>query len=433
MSKKFHFDTLQLHAGYENDPATGATSVPIYLTNAYQFADNEQAANRFALKEFGNIYTRLTNPTTEVFEKRIAALENGTGAVATSSGHAAQFLAIANLAHAGDNIVSSSYLYGGTHNQFKVTLQRLGIETRFAQGDNVESIAALINPKTKAIYIENIGNPEYNIPDFEPIAELAKKHNIALVVDNTFGQGGYLCQPINWGANVVTHSATKWIGGHGSVMGGVIVDGGNFNWGNGKYPAFSEPSQSYHGLNFWEVFGENGPFGNIAFSIRARAEGLRDVGPSISPFNSFLILQGIETLSLRAERTNANALEIAQWLEKHPKVERVNYPGLKENKYHTLAKKYLRNGGFGGVLSVFIKGTEAQTAQTINSFELFNHVANVGDAKSIITHPASTTHSQLSDAEKTAVGIAPNMLRFSAGLEHIDDLKADWEQALARI
>ncbi|MDR1679937.1 MAG: aminotransferase class I/II-fold pyridoxal phosphate-dependent enzyme [Prevotellaceae bacterium] len=433
MSKKFHFDTLQLHAGYENDPTTGATSVPIYLTNAYQFANNEQAANRFALKEFGNIYTRLTNPTTEVFEKRIAALENGTGAVATSSGHAAQFLAITNLAEAGDNIVSSSFLYGGTHNQFKIALKRLGIQVRFAQGDNVDSLASLIDKRTKAIYIENIGNPEYNIPDFEPIAELAKKHNIALIVDNTFGQGGYLCQPINWGANVVTHSATKWIGGHGSVMGGIIVDGGNFNWGNGKYPAFSEPSEGYHGLNFWEVFGENGPFGNIAFGIRARTEGLRDIGPSISPFNSFLLLQGIETLSIRAERTNANALELAQWLEKHPKVERVNYPGLKGNKYHQLAKKYLRNDGFGGVLSVFIKGTAAQTAQTINSFELLNHVANVGDAKSIITHPASTTHSQLSDAEKTAVGIAPNMLRFSAGLEYIDDLKADWKQALERI
>ncbi|MDR2937842.1 MAG: O-acetylhomoserine aminocarboxypropyltransferase/cysteine synthase [Prevotellaceae bacterium] len=427
-----HFETLQLHAGYTPDPSTGATSVPIYLSNAYQFKDSKHAANLFALKEFGYMYTRLHNPTTDVFEKRMAALEGGTNAVATASGHAAQFIAIQMLAEAGDNIVSSSYLYGGTHNQFKVVLKRFGIDVRFAQGDDVQSIASLINEKTKAIYVENIGNPEYNIPDFEPIAELAKKHGIALIVDNTFGQGGYLCRPVEWGANIVVHSATKWIGGHGTAMGGVIVDGGNFSWGNGKYPMFSEPSESYHGLNFWETFGEKSPFGNIAFGVRARVEGLRDVGPCISPFNSFLFLQGLETLSLRAERTNANALELAQWLEKHPKVERVNYPGLRSSKYHTLAKKYLHKG-FGGMLSVFVKGGLAETEKLIGSFELMSHVSNLGDAKSIVTHPASTTHAQLSDAEKAASSVLPNMIRFSVGIEHVDDIKADWEQALKRL
>jgi O-acetylhomoserine/O-acetylserine sulfhydrylase len=432
MSKK-HFETLQIHAGQEPDPTTGSRAVPIYQTTAYSFKSAEHGANLFGLREFGNIYTRLQNPTTDVFEKRMAALEGGVAAVATSSGQAAQFIAINNLATAGDNIISTSYLYGGTYNQFKVAFARMGIEVRFADGDNVDSIASLIDEKTKAIYLETIGNPEYNIPDFEAIIAVASKSDIPVVVDNTFGQGGYLFNPIEWGASVVTHSATKWIGGHGTTMGGVIIDGGNFNWGNGKYPMFSEPSEGYHGLNFWEVFGDQGPFGNIAFAIRCRVEGLRDLGPTNSPFNSFLLLLGLETLSLRAERTNANALELARWLAQHPKVEKVNYPGLEDNKYHALAKKYLKNGGFGGVLSFFVKGDVSQTAKVIDNLSLISHLANVGDAKTLIIHPASTTHQQLSDEEQLASGVYPNLLRVSVGIEHIEDIKADLDEALKHL
>lgn len=431
--RKGHFETLQLHAGQEPDPVTGARAVPIYQTTAYTFKSAEHGANLFGLKEFGNIYTRLQNPTTDVFEKRMAALEGGVAAVATSSGQAAQFLAIHNLAQAGDNIVSTSFLYGGTYNQFKVAFKRMGIDVRFADGDKAESIASLIDDKTKAIYLETIGNPEYNIPDFEAIAAIAQANEIPLIVDNTFGQGGYLFNPIEWGANIVLHSATKWIGGHGTSMGGVVIDGGNFNWGNGKFPMFSEPSEGYHGLNFWETFGDHSPFGNIAFAIRCRVEGLRDMGPVNSPFNTFLLLQGIETLSLRAERINANALELARWLEKHPKVEKVSYPGLESSKYHTLAKKYLKNGGFGGVLSFFVKGDVEQTARIIDNLSMISHLANVGDAKTLIIHPASTTHQQLPEEAQLAAGVYPNMLRLSVGYEHIDDIKADLETALQKL
>lgn len=431
--RKKHFETLQIHAGQEPDPTTGSRAVPIYQTTAYTFKSAEHGANLFGLREFGNIYTRLQNPTTDVFEKRMAALESGVAAVATSSGQAAQFIAIHNLAEAGDNIISTSYLYGGTYNQFKVAFARMGIDVRFADGDNVDSIASLIDGKTKAIYLETIGNPEYNIPDFEAIIAVARKNDIPVVVDNTFGQGGYLFNPIEWGASVVTHSATKWIGGHGTSMGGVIIDGGNFNWGNGKYPMFSEPSEGYHGLKFWDVFGDQSPFGNIAYAIRCRVEGLRDLGPTNSPFNSFLLLLGLETLSLRAERTNANALELAQWLAKHPKVENVNYPGLEDNKYHNLAKKYLKNGGFGGVLSFFVKGDVSQTAKVIDNLSLISHLANVGDAKTLIIHPASTTHQQLSDEEQLASGVYPNLLRVSVGIEHIEDIKADLDEALKHL
>ncbi|HOO95857.1 MAG TPA: O-acetylhomoserine aminocarboxypropyltransferase/cysteine synthase [Proteiniphilum sp.] len=431
--RKEHFETLQLHAGQEPDPVTGARAVPVYQTTAFTFKSAEHGANLFGLKEFGNIYTRLMNPTTDVFEKRMAALEGGVAAVATSSGQAAQLLAIHNLAEAGDNIVSTSFLYGGTYNQFKVAFKRMGIDVRFADGDNVESIASLIDEKTKAIYLETIGNPEYNIPDFEAIAQVAKANQIPLIVDNTFGQGGYLFNPIEWGANIVLHSATKWIGGHGTSMGGVVIDGGNFNWGNGKFPMFSEPSEGYHGLNFWDTFGEGSPFGNIAFAIRCRVEGLRDLGPVNSPFNTFLLLQGIETLSLRAERINANTLEIARWLEKHPKVEKVNYPGLESSKYHSLAKKYLKNGGFGGVLSFFVKGDVDQTARIIDNLSLISHLANVGDAKTLIIHPASTTHQQLPAEAQLAAGVYPNLLRLSVGYEHIDDIKADLEGALQKL
>lgn len=370
------------------------------------------------------------NPTTDVFEKRMAALEGGVAAVATSSGQAAQFIAINNLAQAGDNIVSSSFLYGGTYNQFKVAFARMGIEVRFADGDNADSIESLINEKTKAIYLETIGNPQYNIPDMEAIVAVARKHDIPLVVDNTFGQGGYIFNPIEWGANVVVHSATKWIGGHGTSMGGVIIDGGNFNWGNGKYPMFSEPSEGYHGLNFWDTFGDKSPFGNIAFAIRCRVEGLRDLGPVNSPFNSFLLLQGLETLSLRAERINANTLALARWLEAHPKVEKVSYPGLESSEYHTLAKKYLKNDGFGGVLSFFVRGDVDQTARVIDNLSMISHLANVGDAKTLIIHPASTTHQQLPEKAQFAAGVYPNLLRLSVGIEHIDDIKADLDGAL---
>ncbi|MBN7816719.1 O-acetylhomoserine aminocarboxypropyltransferase/cysteine synthase family protein [Algoriphagus pacificus] len=429
-----HFETLQLHAGQEPDSATNSRAVPIYQTTSYVFNSAEHGANLFGLKEFGNIYTRIMNPTTDVFEKRIATLEGGVAAVATASGQAAQFLALNNILSAGENFVSTSFLYGGTYNQFKVAFKRIGIEARFAKGNDASSFESLIDDKTKAIYLETIGNPEFNIPDFESIAALAKKHDIPLVVDNTFGAGGYLFQPIAHGANVVTSSATKWIGGHGTSIGGIIVDAGNFYWGNGKYPQFSEPSEGYHGLNFWEVFGENNPLGlpNIAFAIRARVEGLRDFGPAISPFNSFLLLQGIETLSLRVQRTVDNALAVASWLENHPKVQKVNYPGLASSPYHSLAKKYLKNG-FGGVLSFEIKGDKEQASTFINSLQLVSHLANVGDAKTLIIQPSATTHQQLSDEEQLAAGVTPSLLRISVGIEHIDDIKADLQQAFDKL
>jgi len=432
MSTSLHFETLQLHAGQEIDPTTQSRAVPIYQTTSYAFKNAEHGANLFALREFGNIYTRIMNPTTDVFEKRIAALEGGVAAVAVASGMAAQFIALNNILAAGDNFVSTRNLYGGSYNQFKVSFKRLGIEARFADDDAVESYEKLINDKTKAVYVETIGNPRFNVPDFDAIAALARKYDIPLVVDNTFGTGGYLFRPIEHGANVVVEAATKWIGGHGNSIGGVIVDGGNFNWGNGKFPQFSEPSEGYHGLNFWEVFGADGPFGNIAFAIRARVEGLRDFGPSLSPFNSFLLLQGLETLSLRVERTVENALALAQWLEQHEQVESVNYPGLESSKYHELAKKYLKRG-FGGVLSFKLKGDKQEAETLVNSLQLVSHLANVGDAKTLIIHPASTTHQQLSDTDQLNAGVEPTGLRVSVGLEHIDDIKADFEQAFAKV
>lgn len=430
--RKYHYETLQLHAGQQPDPTTNSRAVPIYQTSSYVFNSAEHGANLFALKEFGNIYTRIMNPTTDVFEKRVAALEGGVSGLATASGQAAQFIALNNILQAGDNFVTTSFLYGGTYNQFKVAFKRLGIDARFADGDKIESFIPLIDQNTKAIYLETIGNPEFNIPDFDAFSALAKKHDIPLIVDNTFGAAGYIGHPIDFGANIVVSSATKWIGGHGTSIGGVIVDAGNYNWGNGKFPQFSEPSEGYHGLVFWDVFGSNGPFGNIAFNIRARVEGLRDFGPSLSPFNSFLLLQGLETLSLRVQKTVDNALEIARWLEKHPNVESVNYPGLESSPYHSLAKKYLRNG-FGGVLSFRIKAGKEKAAQFIESLELISHLANVGDGKTLIIHPASTTHQQLSDEEQLSSGVYPNLLRLSLGNEHIDDIKTDLEEAFKKI
>lgn len=431
---KLHFETLQLHAGQQIDPTTKSRAVPIYQTTSYGFDNSEHAASLFGLRAFGNIYTRIMNPTTDVFEQRIAALESGVAALATASGQAAQFLALGNILQAGDNFLSTSYLYGGTYNQFKVAFKRLGIEARFADGDNVEKFVPLIDKNTKAIYLETIGNPRLNIPDFEKFAALAKEYDLPLIVDNTFGAGGYLCRPIELGANIVVESATKWIGGHGTSIGGVIVDGGNYNWGNGKFPQFTEPSEGYHGLKFWEVFGEGNPLGlpNIAFAIRARVEGLRDFGASQSPFNSFLLLQGLETLSLRVQRHADNALALAQWLEQHPLVDYVWYPGLQSSPYNALAKKYLTNG-FGGVLQFGVKGGKEKAAKLIDELKLASHLANVGDAKTLVIHPASTTHEQLSEAEQIASGVLPNMVRISAGIEHIDDIKADFEQALDKI
>ncbi|MCS6967757.1 MAG: O-acetylhomoserine aminocarboxypropyltransferase/cysteine synthase [Cytophagales bacterium] len=431
-ARKLHFETLQLHAGQEVDPITRARAVPIYQTTSYVFRDSEHGANLFALKEFGNIYTRIMNPTTDVLEKRIAALEGGVGALAVSSGQAAQFIAFHTILQAGDNFVSSPYLYGGTYNQFKVSFKRLGITVKFAASDSAEDLEAQIDEKTKAIYVETIGNGAFSVPDFEKVAALARKYDLPLIVDNTFGAAGYLFRPIEYGANVVVASATKWIGGHGTSIGGVIVDGGNYNWGNGKFPQFSEPAEGYHGLNFWEAFGSDSPFGNIAFIIRARVEGLRDFGPALSPFNAFLFLQGIETLSLRMERTVENALKIARWLEAHPEVASVNYPGLPSSPYHQIARKYLKRG-FGGVLTFTLKGTRERAAKFVDNLQLISHLANVGDAKTLIIHPASTTHQQLSDEEQLAAGVTPTLLRLSVGIEHVDDIIADIEQALAKV
>jgi len=426
------FETLQVHAGQEIDPTTLSRAVPIYQTTSFQFKDSEHGADLFALRDFGNIYTRIMNPTSDVFEKRMAALEGGVAALATASGQSAQLLTITNIVESGQNFVSSQDLYGGSYNQFKVTFKRMGIHVKWADPTSPSSFEDQIDENTRALYVETIGNPSYNVPDFEAIAAIAKKHDLPLIVDNTFGAGGYLCQPFKHGANVITHAATKWIGGHGTSIGGVLIDGGNFNWGNGKFPQFSEPSEGYHGMNFWEVFGENGPFGNIAFAIRARVEGLRDLGPAPSPFNSFLMLQGLETLSLRMERTCANALELANWLKDHPKVKSVNYVGLPDHPSHQMALKYLRNG-FGGVLSFELNGDKSAAIKVVDSLKLISHLANVGDCKTLIIQPSATTHQQLSDEEQRNAGVNPTTLRVSAGIENIVDIKNDLQQAFDQI
>jgi O-acetylhomoserine/O-acetylserine sulfhydrylase len=425
---KQHFETLQIHAGQTPDSATNARAVPIYQTTSYTFNSSEHGANLFALKEFGNIYSRIMNPTNDVFEQRIAALEGGVAALAVSSGHAAQFVTFNTILKAGDNIVSSPYLYGGTHNQFRVTFKNLGWEARFADSLEVEDFEKQIDDKTRAIYLETIGNPGFNIPDFEKFGALAKKFDIPLVVDNTFAAAGFLFKPFDYGANIVVESATKWIGGHGTSIGGVIVDGGNYNWGNGKFPQFTEPNESYHGLKYWEVFGSEGSFGNIAFIIKARVESLRDLGPSQSPFNTFLFLQGLETLSLRLERHVENTLALAKWLEKHPQVESVLYPGLENSPHHENAKKYLPKGA-GGVLSFTLKGEKEKAIRLVDNLELVSHLANVGDVRTLIIQPSATTHQQLSEEAQLAAGVTPTLLRVSVGLEHIDDIIADFEQA----
>jgi O-acetylhomoserine (thiol)-lyase len=430
-NRKPRFETLQVHAGQEPAPGTNARAVPIYQTTSYTFDSAEHGAALFALKQFGNIYTRIMNPTTDVFEKRIAALEGGVAALATASGHAAQFLAITNIAQAGDNVVSSSKLYGGTYNQFKVTLPRLGIGVKLLAEEDLGVWRKAIDAKTKALYVETIGNPGFDIPDLEGLAKLAHEHGIPLVVDNTFAAAGFLCRPIEWGADIVVESATKWIGGHGTSIGGVIVDSGKFDWGkSGKFPFFTEPSPGYHGLVFNDVFGPKGPFGNIQFIIRARVEGLRDLGPALSPFNSFLFLQGLETLSLRVQRACDNALALAKWLERHPQVSWVSYPGLESHTHHARARKYLRNG-FGPVLSFGIKGGLEAGKKFIDGVKLASHLANVGDAKTLVIHPASTTHSQLTEAEQASAGVGADLIRVSPGLEHIDDIEEDFEEAFA--
>ncbi len=433
MSTKYkHFETAQIHGGHEPDSETHSRAVPIYQTTSYAFKNSEHAANLFALKEFGNIYSRIMNPTNDVFEKRIAELEGGAAALATSSGHAAQFLVFNTLLTQGKNIVTSPYLYGGTFNQFKVTFKNFGWDFRFAKSLDIDDFEKLIDENTRGIYLESIGNPGFNIPDFEQFAALAKKHDLPIIVDNTFGAAGYLFKPLEHGAHIVVESATKWIGGHGTSIGGVIVDGGNYNWGNGKFPQFTEPSEGYHGLVFWDVFGEGSPFGNIAFIIKARVEGLRDIGPSQSPFNAFLHLQGLETLSLRIDKHVENTLALANWLEGYTRVESVIYPGLPSSDLHGLAKKYLPKGA-GGVLSFTIKGSKENAIKLVDSLELVSHLANVGDAKTLIIQPAATTHSQLSDEDLSLAGILPTLLRVSVGLEHIDDIIADFEQAFKKV
>lgn len=417
------FETLQVHAGQTVDSDTLSRAVPLYQTTAYLFKNAEHGANLFAFKEFGNIYTRLMNPTTDVFEKRVAALEGGIAAVGTASGTAAQLTAITTIMEAGDNLVTSPFLYGGTFNQFKIALARLGIECRFAASDRSEDMEGLIDDKTKALYVESIGNPAFSVPDFNEVAALAHRNHIPLIVDNTFGCGGYLCRPLEHGADILVESATKWIGGHGTSMGGVIIDGGKFNWANGKFPLLSTPSEGYHGLVYTEAFG------NMAFAMKARVEGLRDLGACMSPFNAQQLIIGLETLSLRVEREAANALALAEWLSVHPKVESVFYPGLKTDPNHKLALKYLHNG-FGCVLSVVLKGTKDETSHFIDSLKLISHLANVGDCKTLIVQPSATTHQQLSEEEQLASGVLPTLLRISLGIEHIDDLKADIEQAL---
>ncbi len=433
------FETLQLHAGQSPDSATNSRAVPIYQTSSYVFNDVDHGANLFGLKEFGNIYTRLMNPTTDVFEKRVAALEGGVAALATASGQSAQFIAITNCLTAGDNFVSTSFLYGGTYNQFKVQFPRLGIKVKFADGDDISSFERQIDSSTKAIYVESMGNPKFNIPDFEGLSRLAKENNIPLIVDNTLGAAGSLIRPVDHGADVVVQSATKWIGGHGTSLGGVIVDSGTFDWGNGKFPLMSQPSAAYHGIVHWDAFGFGsdicGMLGvpadrNIAFALRARLEGLRDWGPAISPFNSFLLLQGLETLSLRIERHCSNALSLANWLNNHSKVISVNYPGLVTDEYHKRACSYMTERGKGSMLIFSLKGGFDDAVTFINSLKLSSHLANVGDAKTLVIHPASTTHQQLSPEEQSSAGVTPTMVRVSVGIEHIDDILEDFEQAL---
>ncbi|KAF2857437.1 O-acetylhomoserine ami [Piedraia hortae CBS 480.64] len=421
-----HFESFQLHAGAEPDPTTKSRAVPIYATTSYVFDDSAHGARLFGLKEVGNIYSRMMNPTVDVFEKRIAALEGGVAALAASSGQSAQFMALAGLCHAGDNIVSTSNLYGGTYNQLKVFMPRLGIKCKFVEGDSAKAFASAIDENTKCVYVETIGNPRYNVPDFESIVKVAHEAGVPVVVDNTFGAGGYFCQPIKHGADIVVHSATKWIGGHGTTIAGVIIDSGNFDWGSEsarkRFPQMTSPSDGYHGLKFWDTFGK------LTYIVRLRVEILRDLGAALNPFGAQQLLLGVETLSLRCERHASNALALAQWLEKNEHVKWVSYPGLPNHPSHDLAKKYLHRG-FGGVLSFGVKGSANAGRNVVDKFKMISNLANVGDAKTLAIHPWTTTHEQLTDEEKINSGVTEDLIRISVGIEHIDDIKRDFEQA----
>jgi O-acetylhomoserine (thiol)-lyase len=427
MTKPYHIETLAVHAGQQPDPVTGARAVPIYQTSSYNFKDTDHAANLFALTEFGNIYTRLMNPTSDVFEQRIAALDGGAGALATASGQSAVTLAILNIAQAGDEIVSADNLYGGTYNLFHYTLARLGIQVIFVDSSDPENFTKAITPKTKAIYAESIGNPKLDVLDFEAVARIAHEHGLPFIVDNTTVP--YLVRPIDYGADIVVYSATKFIGGHGTSLGGVIVDSGKFDWTNGKFPLIADPDPSYHGLNFVEALK---PMGNIAYIMKARVAVMRDLGPAISPFNSFLLLQGLETLHLRMQRHSENALQVAQFLKNHPKVLWVNYPGLPGNPQYAKARQYLSQGA-GGIIGFGVQGGKEAGIKFINNVKLLSHLANIGDAKSLVIHPASTTHQQLSEAEQLATGVTPDFIRLSVGIEHVADIMEDIDQALQKV
>ncbi|MEN6552399.1 MAG: O-acetylhomoserine aminocarboxypropyltransferase/cysteine synthase family protein [Methanobacterium sp.] len=429
--KERGLSTLGLHVGQEEpDPATGSRAVPIYLTSSYVFRDTEHAANLFGLKEFGNIYTRIMNPTNDVFEKRIAAIEGGHTALSVSSGLSAIFIALLNATRLGDNIVSGDNLYGGTYELLNYTFPDLGRTVKFVDSTKPEEFKKAIDEKTKAIYVESLGNPKLDVPDFEVLAEIAHEAGIPLIVDNTAAVG--LLRPIEHGADVVVLSATKYVGGHGTSIGGVIVDSGNFNWGNGKFPQFTEPDPSYHGLKYWETFGDFPELGNIAFTIRARVLLLRDLGPTLSPFNAFQFLQGLETLELRVKKHAENALAVAKHLREHPKVAWVNYPGLEDNVNHKIASKYLKEG-YGGLVGFGVKGGLEAGIKFIESVELFSHLANIGDAKSLVIHPASTTHQQLTKEEQECTGVTEDFVRLSIGLENVEDIIADIDQALSKI
>jgi len=422
-----HLETLALHAGQTPDPTTGSRAVPIYQTSSFVFKDSEHAANLFALRQFGNIYTRIMNPTSDVFEQRIAAIEGGSGALAVASGSSAVTLALLGITQVGDEIVAGNNLYGGTYQLFHHTLPKLGRTVRFVDSRDPEAFRRAITPRTRALYAETIGNPKLDVPDFEAVAKIAHEAGIPLVVDNTVGVG--LVRPFDYGADVIIASATKYIGGHGTSIGGVIVDSGKFNWGNGKFPEFTEPDPSYHGLKFWEVFGNFPGLGNVAFILKVRVELLRDIGPALSPFNSFLFLQGLETLPLRQQRHSENALAVAKFLKAHPAVSWVTYPGLPEDAGYPVASKYLKRG-FGGIVGFGIKGGLEAGKKFINAVKLLSHLANIGDAKSLVIHPASTTHQQLTPEEQLETGTTPDYVRLSIGIEHIDDIKADIDQAL---
>jgi len=420
--KELGFETLSLHAGYKPEETTGARAVPIYQTTSYVFKDTDHAARLFALEEAGNIYTRIMNPTTAVLEERVAALEGGVGALAVSSGQAAETLAILNIASQGDEIVSGSSIYGGTYTLFRYTFSRLGIKVRFANSNDPESFKKEINSRTKALYVETIGNPGLNVPDFEKLSEIAHEAGIPLIVDNTFATP-YLCKPFEYGADIVLHSTTKYIGGQGNSIGGIIVDSGKFDWENGRFPEFTEPDPSYHGIRFTEHFGP------AAYIAKARVQLLRDLGTCISPFNSFLLIQGLETLSLRMKKHSQNALAVARYLNDNPRVNWVNYPGLEEHETHQNASKYLK-GGFGGILTFGVQGGKEAGKRFIENLELFSHLANIGDARSLAIHPASTTHQQLSEEEQQSSGVTPDLIRLSIGLEDVNDLIDDLNTAL---